>query len=414
MRNNPFTSITYSRIWSKHFGKGKPVFSFDFIENVSFVKYLFLPLYVNVGKNLTKGIFYSLNKDKSDYKGKTFLVYDVPSYFNVAKPEHSKDETLGLKRIYQYSGYLMDVSSFNTYEDYINSQFSSKNRREFKSNIRRLETCFNIKYSFLFGTISKDEFDKVFNDFNELLHKRFSGKKTNYHHLKEKKWKFYRELVFEMLSEKRASMLVIYNDDKPIGITLNFHSEKVLFETITVFDLDYYKFSIGKTSIIKLLEWCFENGYKVSDFSKGDFDYKHKWANLEYDFHYHILYDTSSFKSRFIAKCIQLFFRVKLYLRQKNINSLYRKFVFKLKGSYSKKNSSLDFKVEKLTNFDESIDFNKIDYKNPRYSNLLHIVYSFLFANPEYHSGVVVFQSKSNKKEFVIKGADAAQKVILY
>ncbi|MCB0446727.1 MAG: GNAT family N-acetyltransferase, partial [Gelidibacter sp.] len=128
-----------------------------------------------------------------------------------------------------------------------------------------------------------------------------------------------------------------------------------------VFDPDYYKFSIGKTSIIKLLEWCFENKYRISDFSKGDFDYKHKWGNVAYDFHYHIFYDKSSLKSRCTASFVALFFNAKLYLRKRNINSIYRKYMYWLKG---KPTGTLgDYTIEKLTDFQSTSDLEAIDYK---------------------------------------------------
>ena len=312
-----------------------------------------------------------------------------------------------------FLGFLMNISSFKDYEEYIRSQFNSKNRREFKSNIRRLEDCFNIKYSFLHGNISKTDFDIAFNHFFKLLNKRFSDKQTNYHHLSETKWNFYKELVFEMLQNKQASLLIIYSDDIPIGITLNFHSEDILFETITVFDPDYYKFSIGKTSIIKLLEWCFENNYKISDFSKGDFDYKHKWANYEYDFNYHIFYDSSSLKSILTAKFVELFFKTKLFLREKNINLLYRKCIYFVNDKLKRNNDpGLKYKTEKIDNFMNSDDFKLIDYTENKFSYLLQSLYVFMYANPEPIKNIRVYQDSKSVKTFIIKGSKKVQKVI--
>ncbi len=61
-------------------------------------------------------------------------------------------------------------------------------------------------------------------------------------------------------------MFVIYNEAKPIGIALNYLTENTLFGAMTVFDPDYYKFSVGKISFLKTLEWCFENNYQIFDF----------------------------------------------------------------------------------------------------------------------------------------------------
>lgn len=412
MKINPFTYSTFVSIWSKHFNAGKAPIAFDFVNGVQFISKSILGVYENVGKNLTKGIYYDLDYNKDDYKGKVCLIYDVPTYFKVADFNPPSNSSLRLKKVFQYQGFLMDISTFKNQEEYINAQFSSKNRREFRSNQRRLETCFNIRYDFIHDAIPEAEFDTLFQQFHVLLSKRFAGKQTNYHHLSADKWNYYKELVFSMLAQKKASLLVIYNEKTPIGITLNFHSEDVLFETITVFDPDYYKFSIGKTSIIKLLQWCFENKYKISDFSKGDFDYKHKWGNVEYDFDYHILYDSKSVLSVLKANYVARFYRVKLYLRQKKINELYRKYRFLLKGenkNFADK-AHENFSFEKLESFVPTEDFEPINMKDEANSFLLQFVYTFLFANPEPSEQIKVFKVNA-ENAYVIMGSKKSQKI---
>lgn len=414
MKHNPFTSSTFETLWAKHFYNGNEIKAFKFIKGVKFVKHSYLPLLINVGKNLTKGISYTLDEEQHDYKGKTFLIYDVPTYFDIDRLNAGKGLSLRIKKIFQYQGFLMDISSYDNHEDYINAQFSSKNRREFRANMRKLETCFNIQYSFIYDEISRSDFDLVFNQFYELLNKRFTRKKTNYHHLSPEKWSYYSELVYEMLQVKKASLLVIYNEKMPIGVTLNFHSEDILFETITVFDSDYYKFSIGKTSIIKLLEWCFANNYRISDFSKGDFEYKHKWSNVVYDFNYHILYDSKSLKSLIVANGLAFYFKLKLFLREKGVNELYRKYKFMLSGGSKtvNLNSNQAIKFEKIEAFDGvPKDFVNINYNDESNSFLLQNVYTFAFANPEPIENIKVFQSSSDKKVFVISGTKKAQQI---
>lgn len=412
MKQNPFTSTSFVTAWSKHFNGSKVPASFDFISCVKFLKPSFLPFYINIGKNLTKGIFYELDNSFTDYKGKTFLIYDVPDYFNVKEPIRKESSSLRLKKVFQYQGFLMDISSYKNQDEYINAQFSSKNRREFRSNQRRLEECFNIEYSFLHGAISESKFTEVFDSFYDLLNKRFSGKHVYYHHLSSEKWNYYKELVYVMLQEKKASLLIIYRDKTPIGITLNFYSEDILFETITVFDSDYYKFSVGKTSIVKLLEWCFENNYRISDFSKGDFDYKHKWSNLVYDFNYHILYDSKSIKATVTAYLIEGFYKIKLYLRRKKVNELYRKLKFILQGNSEETFENTKVQFEKLDNFKaDSSGFNYIDYNLDDTSFLQQYVYAFAFANPEPINNIKVYKNSNNTHEFVISGSKNSQRI---
>ncbi|WP_298896287.1 GNAT family N-acetyltransferase [uncultured Psychroserpens sp.] len=413
MKTNPFTSSIFENTWSKHFNRGKDLVAFEFIKGLKFVKNSPNGIYVNAGRNLTKGLYYDLDLTKGDYKGKTFLIYDVPSYFDLEEFNTASNSSLRLKTVFQYRGFLMDITSFNSQDEYINSQFSSKNRREFRSNQRRLETCFDIDYSFIHGAISQAEFDAIFKHFYALLSKRFADKQTNYHHLGERKWSYYKDLVFRMLQEKKASLLVISNTNTPIGITLNFHAEDILFETITVFDPDYYKFSIGKTSIIKLLEWCFENNYRISDFSKGDFSYKHKWSNLVYDFHYHILYDSKSIMSRLRAQYAVSYYKLKLYLREKKVNELYRKYKFFITGGHKEKDDKAyeNYRFEKMNDFNPSEDYESLDFELEMYRFLRQFVYTFMFANPESIKNIKIFKNKV-KNEFVISGSKRSQKII--
>lgn len=410
MKTNPFTSSIFESIWAKHFNGGKDLESFDFIKGVKFIKNSRDGIYINAGRNLTKGMSYHLDYTKTDYKGKTFLLYDVPSYFDVEDFNPPSGSSLKLKRLFQYQGFLMDISSFKDQDEYINAQFSSKNRREFRSNKRRLEQCFNINYSFINEAMPQADFDILFEQFYNLLSKRFADKQTNYHHLSPHKWNYYRELVFKMLQEQRASLLVIYNETTPIGITLNFHAEDILFETITVFDPDYYKFSIGKTSIIKLLEWCFEHNYRISDFSKGDFDYKHKWSNLVYDFDYHLLYDSKSITAVLKAKYVQSYYRLKLFLRRKKVNELYRKYKFLLKEK-EKDVSHQNFKIEKIEEFIPSENYKIIDFTSETYKFLPQFVYTFMFANPEPVEEIKVFKQK-DVDVFVIVGSKKGQRIM--
>ncbi|SDS38252.1 Acetyltransferase (GNAT) domain-containing protein [Formosa sp. Hel1_31_208] len=408
MKNNPFTSEIFNSVWLKHFNHSKPSYTFDFIQNVAFYKRAFLPLYINIGKNLTKGIYYNLVAQQNDFKGKAFLIYDVPDYFNVNEHTALVSKNLGLKKIYQYKGYLMDLTNFATAEDYRKEQFKKKNKRYIRwSHIKRLETCFDITDEFVFGEVSDEKYEFIFNHFYRLLSARFEEKNTDYHHLHSNKWQFYKDLILPLIRSKQASFLVIYNEGIPIGINLNYHGEGTLFKAITVFDTDYYKFSIGKLSVLKLLDWCYEHDYSFSDFSKGYFDYKEIWSNTQYDFNYHLLYDKSSIIATVIANTIAATFNFKSYLRKNNINHIYRKIIFKFKGAKQSQKSLSQLKIETLSEFKPSEDFDIITNKDEEYRYLTKHVNSFLFSNPEHYSNISVFKNlKTNV--IIIKGTSKA------
>ncbi len=409
--NNPFTSKLFTKTWLQHFKSLSAEVKFEFIENVSFFKHKVFPYYINVGKNLTKGINYSINYNATDFKGKVCLIYDVPEYFKLNDLDTSKT-SIRCKKVFQYKGFALDFNEFETSDDYIASRISSKNRRGYRSRLRRLEECFDIRYSFMFGEVQRSEYDVLFKQFHELLSKRFSEKEVNYHHLQTDKWNFYKELVYYMLQEKKASLFTIYNGSKPIGITLNFHSEDIAFVTITVFNPDYYKFNVGKASIVKLLELCYDQNIKIMDFSKGEFDFKYEWCNLVYDFDYHIIYDSKSIKAVLTANLITAFFKFKNYLRKNNINKWYRKLLHKLK---SKDKQSIDFnklQIEYVNNFEADQNHDMLDMNNGNNEHFKKFIYSFLFINPEPEDDLNVFKSKKENCYF-IKGKDKTQKITI-
>src|SRR5690606_33258209 len=293
---------------------GQSGVEFNFIKNLHFYKPGALPLYINAGRNHTKGISYILNDSThNDFRKKAFLVYDVPEFFNVNTSITNK--RLKIHKIKQYKGFLIDLKAHKNFDEYMLSTFKKSSRYKLNKYKKRLELCFNIKYKMLYGKETpKEEYDFVFEKFKELLEKRFSEKKVNNNNLNPKEWNFYYDVVYPMILEKKASLFVIYDGDIPIGVTLNYFSEDTVFDAITVFDIDYAKFHLGSVTIMKLIEWTIDNKFRYFDFSKGYFDYKKRWANKEYDFEYHLYYDKSSILSSTLARSIASYFKFKQYL----------------------------------------------------------------------------------------------------
>lgn len=87
MKDIAANSKIYSSTWLKHFGNGLLENKFNFIDNISFVKNKFLPIFINVGKNLSLGISYSkpLNgpvETAKKLKNGVILIYHVPTYYS--------------------------------------------------------------------------------------------------------------------------------------------------------------------------------------------------------------------------------------------------------------------------------------------------------------------------------------------
>ena len=406
MKDNPFLSSIYVNKWIKHFNRNQDGIRFDFIKDVSFIKAPLLPVYQNVGKSLTKGISYYLSQTNTDYKRKVFLLYDIPDYFQLkTEIEPSTIHSITIK---QYQGYLVDISKYNTIETYKKSKFGKSSLYKINKYKRKLESCFNISYKCYFGAIERQTYDLIFENFKEFLEKRFSKKNIHNNNLDPKEWNFYYDLFYDLILDKKASIFVIYNDNIPIGGSINYHTENTAMGAIMAFDTDYSKFYLGFTVINKLIEWSIDNKLTYFDFSKGKFDYKIQWSDTEYDFTYHILYDGNSITAKVISYMMAFYFRSKKYLRDKKINKLKHKLVFFIKR---KKLSAPDkYNVSELSempNIEELVQIANLKNMN----HLKKIIYDFLYSYSEHLRDIEVFQCIKDKRSFIIKGKQATQKI---
>ncbi|MFP2994587.1 GNAT family N-acetyltransferase [Spongiivirga sp. MCCC 1A20706] len=413
LRNNPFTSLEFTDIWVKHYNKNLPSKSFEAIKDVTFVKSSWLPLYINVGKNLTNAISYRLTDIKiNELRNRVFYVYDVPGYLN---DEFGKNSPLKVKRVRQYKGYLCDLQGYDSLSDYISDNFKSKSRRLFFKNKEKLEICFNIRYQMFFGdNITRETYDEIFHHFYKLLQKRYTQKRISNHYLSTEKWEYLREVVYPLILSKKANLFVTFNEDTPITISLNYISEEIAFGALTVFDTDYEKFNIGFIDIMKHIEWYIENEIRIFDFSKGDFDYKKRWGNLIYDFEYHILYRKSVISSS-IANVLSILLKTKQYLREKNLHTLFHRITFFFNNSGQKKGLN-NYVVERL-DIKQIKDYNQLRELNVNDNNLnpelKRLFYSFLYQYSERYLKTKLFESVTKKGTYLVLGEKNANSITL-
>lgn len=408
MKNNPFVSKTFTTIWSKYFNASKKGLNFKFLKDVTFVKSGMLPLYYNVGKNITNGMSYVINSEEKDYKGKAFLIHDVPSYFNIEGP---KTSSLKSFKVAQYKGFLAELDAFESYDAFAKSQFKSNTRYKFRRNQERLEACFDITYSIYNEAVEVEVYQVIMNGFKALLTKRFNELQKDNDILET--WDYYYDLIFKMLQEKRALLITISNEGQPIGVSLSFLSDTTMFYAITSFDTDYYRFNLGHTTIIKLFNWCFDNGYTIYDFSKGEYEYKNRWTNKEYTYENHILYDAKNITASATAKFIKSKYALKQYLRDKHVNEKYVKLKFLLKGKKSEVVTRREYTIDKLDEKEDASAMRLIDLKNADFSFLKSIVYDELYKKPEAISGLQTYRVNSLDKEcYYVVGEDIKYKIV--
>lgn len=408
IKKNPFTSQEFISVWCAHFNTKRKIYGFNNLRGLSFFKKVKVPLYINVGKNLTKGMTYQITENLgNDLKGKVCLIYDVPAYAQTKTT--NKPTSVAIKKIKQYPGFLIQLKNYTDFNDYLKKTFSKSSIQKLRRYNRRLETCFNVNENMLMGPeIEKSEYEAVFHQFHHLLTKRFEDKQITNNNLNPNEWEFYKEVAYTLLLEKKAALHVIYNDKVPISIRLLYFSDNIIFDAITVFDIDYTKFHIGKISIMKMLQWSFNSEYKIFDFSKGYFDYKESWSDFKYDFEYHIVYKTKSIKTSLLAHTIAFAFKTKQYLRDKNIHEKLHKATFLLKKSSPKKQNTV-----------EIVDGNNIDFNENELKEMVlfdniqflkkHIV-DFQFLNSEHEKDIKIYRiPNQNKPLYLIKGENNQQ-----
>ncbi|WP_179343938.1 GNAT family N-acetyltransferase [Winogradskyella ursingii] len=402
--NIPFLSATFKSIWLKHFNRhGKSVQNFKCLSGLDFIDHPKFPALFNVGSTHTKGINYTLNaENQKDISNNTLLIFDVPTYFNIQTSDNQGE--LKCYKSKQYPGFLIETSKFESLNDYMLSHFSKNSRNKNNKYKRRLESSFDISYKMFLGQISEAEFESVFKAFKTLLEKRFEDKKITNNNLENQEWEFYKEVAYPMILEKKASLFVIYDGSTIIGVTLCYLSEEILFDAITVFDIDYFKFHLGSVTIMKLIEWCIENKIKILDFSKGYFDYKTRWCTQQYDFEYHIYYNTKSLKSKITAAAIKRFYDAKQTLREKNINEKLHKLTYRLNNKPNTIMSKVSYNFEEINNSIVEDKKTIIDFENAEDKSYKLLIFEFLYLYEEQYGAIKLFQFDTDNHKFLIEG----------
>ncbi len=412
IKQNPFTSYLFSSKWLKHFNQNKPVFNFNFISGLSFFKPSFLPIYINTGRNFTKGISYSLNAQKIiNLKKSVILIYDVPAYFDLDIT--NIPENVSFFKIKQYPGYLVELHKYKDLSEYFQKTFRKKTRYSLRRYQKRLELCFKIKYKMFYGNISKEEYDFIFGWFKKLLEKRFTDKQTTNNNLNPEEWAFYYDVAFPLILAKKASLFVVYEDSNPIAVSLNYFSENILFHAITVYDIDYSKFNLGKIALTNLFSWCFENSIQYIDFSKGYYEYKTHWANKNYDFEYHLYIDKASIRSKLIGFIIKNYFELKQYLREKELNEKFHELSFRFKKNDQGSVTSPSFSLSKIPKEYHDSELIEIKPFSKEYIVLKRAINEFLFLNSESLCDLKVMRVLNNKSNYLFMGNKASRSCII-
>lgn len=314
-------------------------------------------------------------------------------------------------KIAQYHrGYSIEIDdSLSTVDEYLKLQFKSK-AYKITRYVKRLETCFNLKCKTYHGSISKNEYNILFDALKTMLVARFKQKKK----INDKLliWEELYNMYYTLINEGNASLIVIYESDIPISLSLNLIFEKFCFNTIISYNLDYAKFGLGHIMIYKQVDWCIKNKFSLYDMGRGEYyNFKKKWCNQIYNLDHLILVPL---KSNFITVAVSKIEIIKIqlaeYLRSKKWHVLYNK----IKNGIYFMNSSkrtIGYKTGIFSNLLALNEMELINYTHNDYVNLQRPFNDFLYSNSIHKDSVKIYKN-INENYFVLKGNNKAIKIM--
>ncbi|TNJ46476.1 GNAT family N-acetyltransferase [Tamlana fucoidanivorans] len=371
--------------------------------NTFYIKGQIPDVYNTIGYTYKAGLFYQRPIQKSAKTDGTYIINLFPSYL----------EEKNLKKISisqaNLNGYAVVLPSSNL-EDFLKHHFKSNARTSILKRKKRLEICFPIKYKMYFGSISYKTYETIMRSLKTMLLKRFTQKKTANEFFA--KWNQYLNRTYELIINKEASLFVIYNNESMIGISLNYHSNEVCIGHLIAYDIDYAKFGIGNTIVLKLVEWCIENKYTLLDMGNGDLDYKFMWCNYKYYYQYHLILSNGALTNKLLISFELLKIKFKNTLKHFNIDVLLtncKNFIEIRKRV--KPFNNLNIIVEPMTKPINLEDAQLLNFYEINTPELKKACIDFMYLQQNHISNIQIF--KLHRHLFYIKSGEHIQKIRL-
>jgi hypothetical protein len=377
--------------------------------------------FTRIGKIPT--IYKKLSSNNKSYTNKENA--DVPNTSNVIcatllpnflTPFIKNEELYTLEKITHknFSGAGISITYPETFDGFLNKNLKTQIRKNLRRTISRLEESFNITYKYYFGEITTEEFNFLLNTLKNFLVKRFDQKNMLNHFLNE--WNKNIEGLFELINQKKASFIVVYDNEKPISISLNRHIENsIMHSDCNGYDLDYSKYGLGHLDNYLLLKWCFENEYDFLDLGIGVIEYKTKWCNTYYDFEYHIYYKKKSLTAKIVASVEINKIKAKNLVKELKLD-VYLK---KLKATLTKKDMPMDtdnvtYNLEEITSSDtyNSQDLTKLNIYLPETEGIRQPIYDYLYSNNGHIDNIELFKVENEPNTYIFKTETKINKVI--
>ncbi|MBU2904277.1 GNAT family N-acetyltransferase [Arenibacter algicola] len=362
----------------------------------------------------TNQLMYSSNNTNPEFlKGQYFLIKEVPNYLETTiDPSATGIKT---KKIGTYEGSIINLQKYDSLNSYLKEEISSQRRSNINRCQKRLDLCIKPTYKMYYGDISRTEYDTIFKDYKKMLIRRLAQKESYWEELDY--WEERFSTSYDLIKNKKVSVFVIYDNNKPISIYINTIYKTTLYIEVIAYDIDYAKFKLGFLSLTKIIKWAIDNKFSLIDMSKGDFYYKERFRNGVYTFENHIIFDSENIlvrlKSYFLASKLNLIYKLLPILKKLKLHLWYRKYKKNTKKDVFKEYQGTPptIAIDNTEDIKLPKDVQEINLENENYSFLKESLMDFLFLNFEYIQDVSVYISQNTPNSYFFRGRNKTQKI---
>lgn len=377
--------------------------------NIDFYKTLFedssVSGFYEITGYLNQNISHNLTLISNRLKKHHIYAYQLfPNYLDYKISNKNK-----VKKVKQKLGFAIHLKNHSNIIDYLKQECSTQHRKNIVRATNKLENSFNITYKTYFGSISKVHYEYIMNSLREMILKRFQQREGR--NLIIKNWNHYFEHTFNLINEKKGSLFVVYDGDKPIEVSINYHLDSIMYSSISSFDLDYGKFSLGNIEIYKQLDWCLLNSIMFFDMGYGDLAYKRKWSNHIYQFEHHTIYHKINILGDLYSYLLLIKYQLTNYLISKKINDKFHNLIDKLK-KVEKTNNEREYELIIIDSSTDSVE-NDSEISNISSSNNSYLrkpIYDYLYRANEHIKDVKVFKA-NHVNSYIVQGKNSYGKL---
>src|SRR5690606_17250164 len=160
--------------------------------------------------------------------------WDVPDYMKVAF--HSGKGKDFERSVALYEGSYINLDLYGDLNDFLKRKLSSNRISKLRAYKRNLERVFPIEYAHYYGEeLSDSTYSMLMDSLKAMISTRFEEKKMEHTALED--WDNFKNRGKGLIADKRAALIVIYNDGQPIHISFNYVWEKLVFGYVRGYNL---------------------------------------------------------------------------------------------------------------------------------------------------------------------------------